>query len=113
MEPSAIVASDTVCIYEEAILVSSEGTQDYKSLPLEIISTQADSVTFAVSQVWVDGTICAVATEYPISESDSTCQREINQRPGEVGTYTAFCGSDGLATVSVYVHDATLSLSPR
>jgi len=109
--PSVDSASDNVCIYESATLISYIGSQNYSSLPFEIISTQADTVTFSVSQVWVDGTVCAVATEYPTSETDSTCQREINQRTGEIGTYTAFCNADGIANIKVYVHDATFAVN--
>ena len=105
-----------------------DGHQNYSDLPLTIVSATTETVTFAVNQVWLDGSICAVATQYPVSTTDTECQREINVRPGEFAIHTAVCDESGQAEIDqltcrptrrnyppvvVVQHGAHRSLVPR
>ena len=106
--PSVEEATDE-CVYEAAELISMDGNQNYSDLPLTIVSATTETVTFAVNQVWLDGSICAVATQYPVSTTDTECQREINVRPGEFAIHTAVCDESGQAEIDLYVHDVNFA----
>ena len=92
---------DEVCTYGEAKLTGKVGIQNYISSPLQILNSTPNTVTFSVKQVWKDEKLCAVATDYPDSNTTRICQRESHHLTGEIGTYTAVCVG-GKAEVSIY-----------
>jgi hypothetical protein len=80
------------------------GTQKYATKPIEIIAQGTSTVTFSVTQAFVEHAACYVATDY-LSTSGQQCEREDNVAPGEIDTYTATC-SNGVAKVTIYVHSS-------
>jgi hypothetical protein len=85
------------------------GTQKYATKPIEIVAQGTSTVTFSVTQAFVDHPACYVATDY-LSASGPQCEREDNVAPGEIDTYTATC-SNGVAKVTVYVHSSDFDSS--
>jgi hypothetical protein len=81
------------------------GTQKYATRPIEIIEQGTSTVTFSVTQAFVDHPACYVATDYVSTSGDEQCDRETNVAPGEIDTYTAKC-VNGVAKVSIYVHSS-------
>jgi len=60
----------------------------------------------------VDGPLCYVATQYTAASTlIESCSREDNVRPGEFASYTALCGDDGYADVTIHVYDASFSVT--
>ena len=95
----------TVCPYEA---VFEEEQSNYQSEPLvdpiDIISFDNTSVTFAVSQPWTNETLCVISTYYHSGNDIYECPSETNVGFGPIGEYTAEC-IDGEAVVVLYVHD--------
>jgi len=109
-QPTDGAEADSENCPEEVVLVNSAGSRTFDSLPIDILSSTTSEVTFSVSQTWVDGPLCYVATQYTAaSTSIETCSREDNVRPGEFASYTASCGDDGYAAVDIHVYDASFS----
>jgi hypothetical protein len=73
-------------------------------MPIEIIAQDGSTVTFSVSQAWMDRPACYVATDYLSESGDQHCDRADNVAPGEIDTYTSACSPDGISQVTVYVH---------
>jgi hypothetical protein len=86
-------------------LVTMTGTQKYATKPIEIVAQGTSTVTFSVTQAFVDHPACYVATDYVSTSGDEQCDREVNVAPGEIDTYTATC-ENGVAKVSIYVHSS-------
>ena len=90
-------------------IASSDGTSPPEKNPVQILSYDQDSVSFAVSQVWMPGKVDRMALHYTVaSDGSERCDTFQDVFTGEFGTFEAQC-EDGLANIMLYVHDASIS----
>jgi len=83
----------------------SEGSTEYRENPITINSMDGDTVTFTVSQTWMeDYSIEWMATTYPKAVDEIRCEKENAVAPYSSYQYTAAC-VEGETTLTVYVHD--------
>lgn len=88
--------------------IGSFGGTKYSDIPVSIVSSDGDTVTFAVSQKWKDDcSISWIATSYPVNDGGIRCDKETAVIPDQDFTYTATCVDDE-AFVSIYVYDTSL-----
>jgi hypothetical protein len=88
---------------------SSKNASLFQGLPIAVEESDKDTVTFTVSQTWLDH--CSVkwlATHYHSTESDMRCDVEHDVVPDQSFKYTAAC-VDGFAKVAIYVDDSGLN----
>jgi hypothetical protein len=81
----------------------------FNGLPITIDESDHDTVTFTVSQTWVDHcSIKWLATHYHSTESDMRCDIEHQVVPDQSFKYTATC-IDGYASIAIYVDGSALN----
>jgi len=88
------------------IVYTPSGSVKYDFPPIDIISTDMDTVTFSVSQVWSNNPVCLISTDYVSADTgDKTCDTKDNVPSGEFAFYKALC-EDGFTTITMYVQDS-------
>lgn len=81
----------------------------FAEMPVMVEDSDSDTVTFTLSQKWVDHcSIRWLATHYHTSASDTRCDVENEVVPDQSFQYTAAC-VDGSAHIAVYVHNSSLN----
>jgi hypothetical protein len=110
LELTSYCTADTLSCPADAILDQALGEENFDVSAIEVISTNSETVTFAVSQEFSNSTLCTVATWFksPLDEQFD-CPYENSVPPGEINQYEALCDDDGYARVSVFVYDSEYS----
>jgi len=104
LAPSALPTVMPTCDCTQGAHVISSGSAEMHGPPVEIIYFDNKTVTFSISQVWTDGKVCEIATEYESPTVGEICEYSHHVPPGQYGYFTAVC-VDGKATATVYAHD--------
>jgi hypothetical protein len=78
-------------------------------MPISIISTTyEDYVTFEISQLWTNDTLCGLSVYYDDINENKSCPTSLNVGPMDSSIHSAVC-LDGVATVSVFVYYPNLT----
>jgi hypothetical protein len=97
-------------------LLDVEGHCSYDEIPIDIVWTEAEFVTFTVKNTWTIAQnsgqfvnrmsqIAVRYSPYPADVGQVTCRTSYNVRPAEEETYKARCDESGMAEVQVFVSD--------
>jgi hypothetical protein len=104
----AVSSCDDVCPVS-AFLETFVGPGFSEPPAIDVLETTGTNVTFAASQVFSDLTLCEVQVLHDSALTDQLeCPSENSVPPGEMDVYTANCGIDGFARVSILVYDSRL-----
>jgi hypothetical protein len=109
--PPPVLQAHVLDCYSGAELVTTEGScPSSVDMPIEILSMDVDSVTFALDQTFSTSVQQSVAVRYsrsPYSEADPDsgyCTKFYNVSSGLIpGDFKSTCNGDGVAEVSIYI----------
>jgi len=99
-------------VFEEAKLLSTDGTTKCEENPIEVIKATGDKVSFTLKQVWKKEEVERVLTVFPTGPATVECAQGQRVKGGYGNIYNAYC-TNGEAEIKIFIADQSLSSQDR